>query len=85
MQLKLENLAYQQDAIDSVLALFNGQYISSNTPQLWDDVNANFCNLNDTKIRGNKQKILKKNRLEEAKSYLNDERQICIENGDWHR
>jgi hypothetical protein len=35
MQLKLENLAYQQDAIDSVLALFNGQYISSNTPQLF--------------------------------------------------
>lgn len=79
IQLQLEDLDYQQNAIDTAINIFSGQcYNASNQPTL-TDVNANICTLNNTQINKNKAGILNKNNLNADQAYLSDEHQVCIE------
>jgi len=79
IQFQLEDLAYQQDAIDTAVKIFEGQcFNASNQPSL-TGVNANICNLNNEQIQKNKINILKKNNLDEGQAQLDNERQACIE------
>lgn len=79
IQLQLEDLTYQQDAIDTAINIFKGQcYNASNQPTL-RDVNANICDLSNTQINKNKAEILSKNNLKTKQAKLSDEHQVCIE------
>ncbi len=79
IQLQLEDLAYQQEAIDTAVKIFSGQcFNASNQPTL-AGVNANICSLNDEQINKNKAEILNKNALESDPAQLSNERQACIE------
>jgi len=79
IQLQLEDLAYQQDAIDTAVKVFEGQCFNASGQPSFMGVNANTCNLNNEVINKNKADILVKNNLSEGKSHLSDERQACIE------
>lgn len=79
VQLQLEDLAYQQEAIDTAVKVFEGQcFNASNQPSL-TGVNANICNLNNEQIQKNKTAVLKQNNLDDEQAQLDDERQACIE------
>lgn len=79
MQLTLEDLTYQQEAIDTAVHIFRGQCSTSHDRPQISAVNANICNLNNQQIQENKSEILKTNNLAEDKAFLSDERQVCIE------
>lgn len=84
LEFQLEDLPYQQHAIDSVVELFSGQCITSpNSALLYNsarpEINSNICNLDDEQLHINKLSIIKKNSLEESETYLSDERRLCIE------
>lgn len=79
IQLQLEDLAYQQVAIDTAVKIFEGQcFNASNQPSLMG-VNANICHLNDAQIQKNKIEILKNNNTDKEQAQLEDARQACIE------
>lgn len=79
VQFQLEDLAYQQGAIDTAVKIFEGQCFNpSNQPSL-TGVNANTCNLNNEQIQKNKIGILKTNGLNKEQAHLEGNRQACIE------
>jgi type III restriction enzyme len=79
MQLQLEDLPYQQRAIDAAVSIFNGQCVRLADRPLLTEIHANACDLSDAQIAANKHAILEKNGLKEADAHLSDERCACIE------
>lgn len=79
MRLQLEDIPYQQHAIDTAVSLFNGQCVRLADLPLLSGINANFCNLSDAQLAANKQEILERNGLPETEACLSPERQACIE------
>jgi len=79
MHLQLEDLPYQQRAIDAAVAVFNGQCVRLAERPLLTEIAANACDLSDARIAANKRAILETNRLNENEAHLSDERQACIE------
>jgi type III restriction enzyme len=79
MQIQLEQLDYQKQAIDSVLEVMSGQSRNTFANSVFFDIHTNFCDLTDEEIKHNKLAILERNGLTEEKAVLTDERQLCIE------
>jgi type III restriction enzyme len=84
MQLQLEELLYQQKAIQSAVDVFKGQ--SKNLPNRpllspinTTDITPNQCLLSLEQLHQNKLAILQQNALPESDAALSDEPQICIE------
>lgn len=79
MQLQLEDIPYQQRAIDAAVSVFNGQCVRLAERPLLTEIHANACDLSDEQIAANKLAILEKHGLKESEAHLADERQACIE------
>ncbi len=84
MQLQLEDLLYQNKAIQSAVELFKGQNKNvSERPLLSSintaDISPNQCLLSPEQLHNNKLSILQQNALAENEAALSEEPQICIE------
>jgi type III restriction enzyme len=84
MQLQLEDLLYQNKAIQSAVELFKGQSKNvSERPLLSQtnttDITPNQCLPSLEQLHNNKLSILRENTLAESEAALSEERQICIE------
>jgi type III restriction enzyme len=84
MQLQLEDLLYQNKAIQSAVELFKGQSRNvSERPLLSQsntaDITPNQCLLSLEQLHDNKLGILLQNNLAENEAALSEEPQICIE------
>ncbi len=79
VQFQLEDLEYQQDAIDTAIKIFEGQSFNQSNQSTFTGVNANLCSLTNDQIHNNKTSILKSNNLTEKKAMLSNENQVCIE------
>ena len=84
MQLQLEDLLYQNKAIQSAVELFKGQSKNvSERPLLsqsnTSDLTPNQCLLSLEQLHKNKLSILQQNNLAKNEAILSEEPQICIE------
>lgn len=84
MQLQLEDLLYQNKAIQSAVQLFKGQSRNVSERPLLSQINANDiaqnqCLLSLDQLHKNKLTILQQNALAENEAALSEEPQICIE------
>lgn len=79
MQLKLEQLEYQQRAIQSVVDIFKG--LNKNTFDLssCDGIRTNTCQLTSVEIEGNVKEIIESNGLNEFTAKLANDSDFCIE------
>lgn len=79
MQLQVEDIAYQQRAINAAVSIFSGQCAAHSGGNFLAEIHANVCDLSDEQITANKLGILDKNGLKAGEAHLSDERQACIE------
>ncbi|WP_340121535.1 hypothetical protein [Methylobacter svalbardensis] len=84
MQLQLEDLLYQNKAIQSAVELFKGQSKNVSERPLLSQTNAsdiapNLCLLSPEQLHKNKLTILQQDALAENEAALSEEPQICIE------
>lgn len=79
MQLKLENLPYQTQAVQSAVAIFSSNI--KNTPEnsTLDGVRLNLFNLSKEQLTQNKASIIKDNAIPVAIANLDTGNDICIE------
>ena len=79
MKFKLEELAYQQAAIESVLRVFAGQEKNTFENSRFFDIQTNVCDLPREEINANKKTVLLANGLTEDQCNLCDDNDYCIE------
>lgn len=79
MQLKLENLPYQTQAVQAVVELFKSNI--KNTPENanYDGMRINLLSLNDSQLHYNKLSIIQLNDLKIEEAKLSEDADICIE------
>lgn len=69
MRLQLEDIPYQQHAIDAAVSLCNWQYVQLADLLLLSGIHhANFCNSSDAQITANKRSILARKVFPEAET-----------------
>ena len=79
MQLKLENLKYQDDAIQAIVKVFEGTEKNSFDNARFENIRQNKCLLSNQDILNNKKAVALANGIELQKIILTDDRDICIE------
>jgi type III restriction enzyme len=79
MELKLELLEYQESAIKSVVAIFNGSVKNTFDNASVDGIRSNVCSLTPEQITENIKTVLKENALNEEVAKLTDEQELTIE------
>ena len=79
MQLQLEDLAYQRQAIDAVVGLFAGQPRNSYENALFYGIRANLVTLSQEEINQNKQRVIAENGISQEAVALDDSIDYCIE------
>lgn len=79
MQIKLENLKYQQTVIDSIVKVFDGNEPNNFDNACIDGIRSNFFTLSDDQVDSNLQGIILENGIEESDAKLTDEKELTIE------
>ncbi len=79
MKFKLEQLSYQQAAIDSVLGVFTGQTKNTFENSRFFDIQTNISDLTQEQINENKKTVIHSSGLTDAQSHLCDDSDYCIE------
>jgi type III restriction enzyme len=79
MQLKLEELEYQQVAIQSVVRVFEGTPRNTFDIGTVEGIRANFCDLSLEQITENIKNIIAENGIDETTAKLSDHKDLCIE------
>lgn len=79
MKLKLEELPYQQEAIESVVKVFEGTGKNTFDNSTNEGIRANTCFLTSEQLSKNIKDILEENGIDEEKAKLIDEKDLCIE------
>lgn len=79
MKLKLEEIAYQHQAIDSVVDLFKGQARNTFENALFFGIRANVSSLTPAQIDANKRLIITRNNINEEVAQRDDSLDYCIE------
>jgi len=79
MQLELEDLEYQRQAIDTVLKVFDGQSRNTFDNANFLGIQSNITDLLPEQIEQNKKQIIAENGVSEEEARLSLENDICIE------
>lgn len=79
MELKLEDLQYQQTAIQSVVKVFEGSQTNTFDNACINGFRLNLCTLSLQKIAHNIEGIIKENSLEPSTAKLSSDNDLCIE------
>ncbi len=79
MQLRLEELAYQRNAIDAIVHIFEGQPRNSFDNAVFFGIRSNVVSLTPEQIAANKRRIIADNHISEAAACLDDSIEYCIE------
>jgi type III restriction enzyme len=79
MELKLEQLEYQQIAIKSVVNVFNGNNKNTFDNACIDGIRANICSLSNKQLTKNIKSILFENGIDEEIAKIQDEKELTIE------
>jgi type III restriction enzyme len=79
MELKLENLAYQQKAIQAVIDIFDGTIQNNFDNATFADIRANVCQLSQKEFIQNINKVIVENNIEPQAANLLENNDLCIE------
>jgi type III restriction enzyme len=79
MELKLEQLAYQKKAIESVTVLFEGQEKNSVSNSSFADIQTNYTHLTQEQLEKNVKKIIAGNGISLQDCKLSSSNDYCIE------
>jgi type III restriction enzyme len=79
MQIKLENLQYQQSAIDAVIKVFDGNEKNNFDNACVDGIRSNILSLTDNQLSENILQVIAENGIDETSAKLSDERELTIE------
>ncbi len=79
MQLKLEQLEYQQQAIKTVVSVFKGQEKNNFDNACTEGIRSNILTLSRREIINNLKTVVKENGIEEETANLKEENDFCVE------
>ena len=79
MQLKLENLEYQEQAIQSVAKIFDGNARNTFDNATFEGIRSNFSNLSLEEFQENIKNVAQENGLLPENIHLSEERELSIE------
>ena len=79
MELKLEDLQYQQTAIHSIVKVFEGNQMNTFDNACIDGLRLNLCTLSSQQIADNIEVIVNENAIEPAAAKLSSDNDLCIE------
>jgi type III restriction enzyme len=79
MQLKLEQLEYQQQAINSVLKVFSGQERNTFDNSSKEGIRSNVLSLSNEEIIENIKSVISENGIAEKVAKISDSNDLCIE------
>lgn len=79
MQIKLEELKYQEVAIQSVVKVFDGNIKNTFDNSCFEGIRSNNCTLSDEQISENIQDVLAENGIDEKTAKLAKDRELTIE------
>jgi len=79
MEIKLEKLAYQEIATQSVVNVFDGTAKNTFDNACFEGIRSNICTLTQKQIDQNIQNVLSKNTVDEETAKFTDERELTIE------
>ena len=79
MQLKLENLEYQEQAIQSVVKVFDGNARNTFDNATFEGIRSNFSNLSLEEFQENIKNVAQENGLLPENIHLSEERELSIE------
>lgn len=79
MQIKLEELKYQEVAIQSVVKVFDGNIKNTFDNSCFEGIRSNNCTLSDEQISENIQDVLAENGIEEKTAKVSEDRELTIE------
>ena len=79
MKLKLEELSYQQSAIQSVVKVFEGTAKNTFDNATVDGIRFNRCNLDDDQLKLNIKVVSEENGISEDKAQISESRNLCVE------
>jgi len=79
MQIKLEELKYQEIAIQSVVKVFDGNIKNTFDNACFEGIRSNNCTLSDEQILENKKEVLAENRIDENTAQVSEDKEMTIE------
>ncbi len=79
MELKLEQLEYQQKAIQSVISVFNGQQRNTFDNAFKEGIRSNILSLSNQEIIQNIKELIKETGINEATANIQDNNDLCVE------
>lgn len=79
MQLKLENLAYQTQAVQAVIQVFNGNIKNTSENANQDGIRFNLLSIGDSQLEANKLSTIELNGLKVEDAKISNDSDICIE------
>ena len=79
MRLKLEELEYQQEAIRSVVSVFEGQERNTYESACQGSIHANVLSLTEDDLLQNIKRVSTENGIEERNARIQKANDLCIE------
>lgn len=79
MELQLENLKYQDTAIQSVVKVFDGTVKNTFDYACVEGIRSNLCNLSTKQLLENMKAITQENGIDEETSRFSADNDLCIE------
>jgi type III restriction enzyme len=79
MQIKLEELQYQQIAIRSVVKVFDGTIKNTFDNACFEGIRSNICTLSGNQISDNVKEILSENGIDEKTARVSEDKEFTIE------
>lgn len=79
MQIKLEELKYQEVAIQSVVKVFDGNIKNSFDNSCFEGIRSNNCTLSERQISENINDVLAENGIDEKTAKVSEDRELIIE------
>lgn len=79
MELKLEDLKYQDTAIDSIVKVFDGTEKNTFDNACFEGIRSNICKLSTEEISENIKLIIEENGIDEDIAKLSTDNDLCIE------
>ena len=79
MELKLEQLEYQQKAIHSVISVFKGQERNTFDNACFEGIRSNMLSLSKEVVFENLKEIIKENDIDEETAKITENNDLCVE------
>ncbi|SMO71683.1 type III restriction enzyme [Saccharicrinis carchari] len=79
MELQLEDLKYQDEAIESVIKVFDGTEKNTFDNSCIDGIRSNICKLNNEEILKNIENIAEENGIHADIANISEENDLCVE------